>query len=106
MGRAKGSLRTPGSGRKAGTPNNLTTELREMTQEALRRLGGIDYLVSLGKDQPAVFGALLRRCMPQAVEVGTDDELTTVVLKFAGGRYGDEEGFKEILGSEHSTHDD
>jgi len=55
-----------------------------MTQEALNRLGGTDYLVYLGKDQPAVFGALLRRCMPQAVETQSDDDVPVVTLNFAG----------------------
>jgi hypothetical protein len=84
MGRSKGSLRTPGSGRKTGTPNRVTAELREMTHEALHLLGGINYLVSLGKEQPAVFGALLRRCMPQAVEARFNSDLPIVTLDFAG----------------------
>ena len=80
MGRERGSERTPGSGRKAGTPNKVTGAVREMTLEALEQLGGVDYLISLGKTEPAVFGGLLRRCMPQAIEATIDASVSTLEI--------------------------
>ena len=53
MGKPKGTPRTPGSGRSRGTPNRVTAQLREMTLEALERLGGVDYLEWLGENEPA-----------------------------------------------------
>lgn len=51
-------------GRRAGTPNRFSPDLRQMTLEALHRLGGLDYLVWLGRKHPRLFVRLLIRLMP------------------------------------------
>lgn len=60
--------------RPKGVPNKITTELRTMVIEALEAEGGVDVLRRWCREEPAVFGALIRRCMPQAVEASVADD--------------------------------
>ncbi len=50
MPRPKGFPKT--GGRKKGVGNRDTAELREMTSEALRRKGGVKYLVCFPSEKP------------------------------------------------------
>ena len=54
-------------GRKKGTPNKDTAELREMILAALDRAGGIGYLARRAKDTPGAFMALLGKVLPMQV---------------------------------------
>jgi hypothetical protein len=47
---------------------------------ALDKLGGVDYLVRLGNEQPGVFGSLLGRVIPTQLALNGDGELLGVVL--------------------------
>ncbi len=87
MPRPKGFPKT--GGRKKGVGNRDTAELREMTSEALRRKGGVKYLVWLAEAHPAIFGRLLAKLIPQAIEAKVEgDNLPLVVRRdFAGGAY-------------------
>ena len=87
----KGHVRIPGAGRKPGTPNRTTQQLKDAILEAADRLGYIreepklddkgkptgeielvhdgkdatvGYLMWLGKHNPASFAALLARVLP------------------------------------------
>ena len=87
----KGHARVPGAGRKPGTPNRTTQQLKDAILEAADRLGYIreepklddkgeptgeielvhdgkdatvGYLMWLGKHNPASFAALLARVLP------------------------------------------
>ena len=53
-----------GRGRKRGVPNRLTAELRGVVLSALHNAGGVDYLVKVARENPAVFCALLGRLLP------------------------------------------
>lgn len=53
-----------GKGRRRGVPNKFTAELREVILQALEEAGGVDYLVRVSRDNPAVFCALLGRLLP------------------------------------------
>jgi hypothetical protein len=82
-GRPKGLPKS--GGRRKGTPNRITGELREMVLTALSELGGVEYLIQMGHDRPEVFVRLLARCMPQAVDVRSEyDDLPVVTFNFAG----------------------
>jgi hypothetical protein len=64
--------RTKHGGRKPGTPNKMTTELKEAVIEAAQRVGSdrngkdglVGYLMRLGQDDTKTFGTLLRAVLP------------------------------------------
>ena len=67
QGRKKGDPKPPGSGRKKGTPNKVSADLKAMTLEALNELGGTKYMKWLAVNEPSAFCRLLARIIPQAV---------------------------------------
>ena len=69
-----------GPGRPKGSVNKVTAAVRDATLEALDRLGGVDYLVQLGEDEPNVFGGLLKRCMPQQHEAKIETSSVVEVI--------------------------
>jgi hypothetical protein len=91
MGRPVGLPKT--GGRKAGTPNKFTGELREAILTAASLLGDelegpkgtVGYLCWLGKTQPAVFGSLLGKVVPVAHEVGHRVTLEELILASYNG---------------------
>lgn len=72
--------KTPGSGRKAGTPNKITRVLTEAIDEALERVGGVDYLVDVANKDRKAFCALLGRRLPKDMTVHADGSVTIHVL--------------------------
>ena len=59
----------PHKGRKPGSPNKLTRNMREIIMVAFTKAGGCDYLVRQSKEEPKAFMALLGRVVPQEVSV-------------------------------------
>ena len=74
MGAAKGT-RPPnaGKGRKAGTPNKLTTALKDMILQALSDAGGVEYLKVQAVDNPNAFLTLVGKVLPFQIKEGGDD---------------------------------
>lgn len=56
-----------GAGRPKGVPNKLTTDIKQTIVDAFDQLGGVDYLVSVAKDNPAVFCTLVGKVIPKEV---------------------------------------
>lgn len=56
-----------GMGRPVGAKNKFSRSIKEQMLQALKELGGVSYLVNLGRTQPAVFGGLLGRIIPMEV---------------------------------------
>lgn len=54
-------------GRVKGTPNKLTTELKEMILEALNGVGGIKYLMAQAEENPTAFLSLVGKVLPLTV---------------------------------------
>jgi hypothetical protein len=54
-------------GRKKGTPNKLTKDVKEALLNAFAKAGGEDYLLSVAKADPKTFCALLGKAMPMQV---------------------------------------
>lgn len=85
---------TSGQGRPKGSPNKITTEVKEMVLAALDKAGGIDYLVEQAHNVPNAFLALIGKVIPVQVHATikrdisdyTDEELAVI----AGGLRGDE----------------
>lgn len=61
-GRKKGTPKT--GGRAKGTPNKTTALIKDMIIDALEKSGGVDYLVTVAKDNPAAFCTLLGKVLP------------------------------------------
>ena len=59
-------------GRKKGTPNHITTDLKQAIINALDRLGGEEWFIRLGKRDAKSFANLIGRCIPTKL-VGPDD---------------------------------
>ena len=51
-------------GRKRGTPNKLTSDVKSAIVEALERAGGVEYLTELAYSNKPAFAALLGRVLP------------------------------------------
>lgn len=62
--------KTPGSGRKKGTPNKVTRELREMILGALEDAGGQEYLREQARENPIGFMGLLGKTLPKDINLG------------------------------------
>lgn len=69
----KGSTKPAGSGRKAGTPNLITRDVKEMIITALNNVGGADYLTLQAKKNPVAFMTLLGKIIPKDVSVTSRD---------------------------------
>lgn len=83
MARIKGSPKT--GGRVKGTPNKITTDLREMALAALDEAGGKTYLLNQATTNPNAFLSLLGKCLPKDVNAtvsGSIDLPTEFVIKF------------------------
>tara|TARA_R110000823_G_C15763145_1_gene483181 strand:+ start:69 stop:359 length:291 start_codon:yes stop_codon:yes gene_type:complete len=51
-------------GRKKGTPNRTTQDMKSAILEAFERAGGADYLTMLAADEPRTFVTLLAKILP------------------------------------------
>ena len=69
-------------GRRKGTPNKVTADLKEAIQNAFTKVGGEDYLVRVARKSPETFCRLLGKLLPKDVvwsgdpphaHVGDDD---------------------------------
>ncbi len=76
----RGNRRRKHGGRKPGTPNKLTKELRDAVIEAAERVGSdlkgkdglIGYLMRVGRKDPKAFGSLLRAVLPLKINLETE----------------------------------
>ena len=68
VGRPKGLPKY--GGRKKGTPNKITSvsqDVRRTIFEAFNLLGGVEYLVNVGRTEPKTFCGLLARVLPTEI---------------------------------------
>lgn len=68
-------------GRKKGTPNRMTTAIKEAVEQAFDRVGGVDYLVEMAYAEPKAFLTLLGRVLPTKIEA--DITVTAVEIEQA-----------------------
>lgn len=78
-GRPKGYPKT--GGRARGTPNKITTDLREMILTALDRAGGARYLEKQANENPAAYLALLGRLVPKDVNLSAGGGLENLIVE-------------------------
>lgn len=62
-------------GRKAGTPNKTTAQVKEAILKAFEGVGGVEYLKGVANDNPAVFCQLLGKVLPLQVAGDPDNPL-------------------------------
>jgi hypothetical protein len=60
----------PGAGRKKGTPNKITSDVKAAIIEAFENAGGAEYLTELAKTNPSVFCVLLGKLIPPQTPEG------------------------------------
>lgn len=63
----KGEAKTPGSGRKKGSQNKATVEIKEMIRGALDESGGQAYLTKQAFVNPVAFMGLIGKIIPADV---------------------------------------
>jgi len=74
----------PGSqrrgGRKKGTPNKISTKLKNAIENAFAALGGEDYLVKIAEEDPRTFCALLGKILPMQGEAQADQPIRRTII--------------------------
>jgi hypothetical protein len=75
MPRPKGIPKSPNSGRKKGTLNTTTKQLKELVLGALNDVGGQGYLASQAIENPVAFMTLLGKVLPMtaAIDLSNSD---------------------------------
>jgi len=73
MAKPKGSAKT--GGRKKGTPNKLTSEVRLLIRSALDAVGGERYLRQCAKETPTAFLTLIGKLLPLEVQANVETEV-------------------------------
>jgi hypothetical protein len=59
-------------GRKKGTPNKVTADMRKAVVEAFDKAGGVEYLVKLSVEDPRSFASLVGKVIPAEVKATID----------------------------------
>lgn len=65
-GRRKGTQKT--GGRKKGTTNVVSADLRQMILDAAKEVGGVKYLVRQAEENPNMFMQLWGKILPKVTE--------------------------------------
>lgn len=70
-------------GRKKGTPNKVTGQLKEMILQALDESGGVKYLKKQAVKNPTAFLSLVGKVLPLQVTGDDGGPLVVEVVRFA-----------------------
>lgn len=70
-------------GRVAGTPNKLTSTVKEMVLAALDGVGGLKYLKKQAYENPTAFLTLVGRIIPTEITGAGGGNLTIEIVKYA-----------------------
>ena len=71
--------KTSGQGRKAGTPNKITGDVKAMILGALEKAGGLNYLARQAEKNPAAFMSLVGRVLPLQVQAEGNATVSYVI---------------------------
>lgn len=66
-------------GRKKGTPNKVTGELKDMILTALNEEGGVEYLRKQARETPGPFLTLIGKVLPMQLTGGNGEPLKVIV---------------------------
>jgi hypothetical protein len=73
----KGKPRPEGAGRKKGTTNKTSAQLKDMILGALSDAGGQTYLLKQARDNPGPFLTLIGKVLPTTLATDPDSPLKT-----------------------------
>lgn len=65
-------------GRPRGAKSKPIVKIKEMVEQALSELGGVDYLVEQGRKNPAQFLTLLAKVIPHQVQTDINAQIAIV----------------------------
>lgn len=71
-------------GRKKGSLNKTTKELKDMILQALDESGGIDYLKQTALDNPNAFLTLVGKVLPMTVQGSGDKGEHEIIFRWQG----------------------
>jgi len=69
----KGRKKT--GGRKKGTPNKVTSSVKEAIMNAFDKVGGEEYLMEVAKNDHRTFCSLLGRVLPKEISANIHSDL-------------------------------
>lgn len=76
-GRKPGTPKT--GGRRKGTPNAVTADVKAMVLEALSKAGGVEYLLTQAQSNPTAFMTLVGKVLPMTVQGDPNNPLISSV---------------------------
>ncbi len=74
-------------GRKAGTPNRLTSQVKEAIIAAFHAVGGAAYLERVAHTDHKTFCALVGKIVPGELKIDPESQLNLVVLRDYTGEH-------------------
>jgi hypothetical protein len=75
----KGQSGNP-AGRKKGTPNKITKDIKSCYMEVFDRMGGAEGLLKWAKQNPDVFYSQISKLLPKGIEMKSDQGLTINII--------------------------
>jgi hypothetical protein len=93
----KGKPRPPLAGRKAGTPNKQTKEVRDAVMESFIRLGGATYLEEVGRTNIQAYCQLLGKILPHEFATSAGPLKAEVLLRWMTPQMAANRGFIDVI---------
>lgn len=76
-----GKGRPKTGGRKKGTQNKLTADVKAMVLEALDKAGGVSYLLTQAQSNPNAFLTLVGKVLPMTVAGDADNPVGITLIE-------------------------
>lgn len=68
-------------GRKKGTPNKVTSSVKNAVLETFRNIGGVSHMTDWAKENPNEYYKLAARLIPTEIQADLTGNLTVNVVK-------------------------
>ena len=79
-----GEGRKKTGGRKKGTKNKVTTDVKSMILGALEAKGGVQYLQSQADENPVAFMTLIGKVLPMTVNADVNNNIIVRIVELTG----------------------
>ena len=86
MAKTRKGGRRPGSGRKKGTPNKLTTAFKQAVQNVYGAIGGDGAFAKWARENPTEFYKIAARLIPHEVNANVTHEPIRQLLAAVDGK--------------------